>query len=65
MNVRPYLLISGVVFLLVALLHLVRVLNGWELQWGPWRVPMWISWGGAVGPGVLGVWSFRLAARVP
>jgi hypothetical protein len=35
MNTRPYLLISGVVFLLVALLHLVRVLNGWELQYGP------------------------------
>jgi len=65
MNVRPYLLISGVAFCLVAILHLLRVLNGWELQYGPWAVPMWVSWGGAVFPGILSVWAFRLAGRTP
>lgn len=63
MNARPYLLVSGVVFLLVALLHLLRALNGWELQYGPWTVPMWVSWGGTVGPVLLSVWAFLLAAR--
>ena len=65
MNARPYLLVSGVVFCLVALLHLVRVINGWGLQCGPWPVPIWVSWGGTVVPGILSVWAFRLAARVP
>lgn len=63
MKARPYLLVCAVVFLLVALLHLLRVLNGWELQYGPWPVPMWVSWGGTIGPGILGAWAFRLAAR--
>jgi hypothetical protein len=65
MNARTFLLVSGVVFCGVALLHLLRVINGWELQFGPWSVPMWVSWGGTVGPGVLCVWAFRLAARSP
>ena len=63
MNSRSYLLVSGVVFFLVALLHLLRVLNGWDLQYGPWPVPMGVSWGGTIVPGLLGVWAFRLAGR--
>ena len=65
MNARPCLLVSCVVFFLVAILHLLRVINGWELQYGPWPVPMWVSWGGTIVPGLLGVWAFRLAGRVP
>lgn len=65
MNVRPYLLVSGVLFCLVAILHLLRVVNGWELQFGPWSVPMWFSWGGTIIPGALSVWAFRLAGRTP
>ena len=65
MKARPCLLVSCVVFFLVAILHLLRVINGWELQYGPWPVPMWVSWGGTIVPGLLGVWAFRLAGRVP
>lgn len=59
---RSYLLVSGVVFALVALLHLVRVVNGWSFVVGPWDMPMSVSWLGALGPGVLAAWAFRLAA---
>jgi hypothetical protein len=63
MNTRPYLLISGTIFGVVAVFHLLRVLTGWSLDFGSWSVPMWISWLGTVGPAALSVWAFRLARR--
>ena len=63
MNARGYLVVSGSVFGLVAVLHLLRVINGWEVVVGPWSAPMAVSWLGAIFPAVLSVWAFRLATR--
>ena len=60
---RPYLLISGIVFGVVAVAHLLRVVNGWALELGPWSVPMWLSWVGSIGPAALSAWAFRLAGK--
>ena len=62
-SVRGYLLTSGIIFGLVAVLHLLRVVNGWPFQVGPWSVPMWSSWLGVLVPAVLCGWAFRLARR--
>ena len=63
MNHRTYVRISGTIFGIVAILHLLRVVNGWPLELGPRSVPMWISWCGTIGPAILCVWAFRLASR--
>jgi len=63
MNSRTYLVISGTVFGIVAVLHLLRVVNGWAMVLGPWSVPIWVSWLGTLVPAVLCVWAFRLASR--
>jgi hypothetical protein len=63
MNTRSYELISGTVFALVATAHLLRVLAGWQIDAGPWSIPMWLSWIGTIGPAALSVWAFRLASR--
>ena len=63
MNHRAYVRISGTIFGIVSILHLLRVVNGWPLELGPWSVPMWISWCGKVGPAILCVWAFRLTSR--
>ncbi len=60
---RVYLFVSGLMFAVIALLHLLRLVNGWQLELGPWSLPMWVSWGGAIGPGLLSAWGFRLATR--
>lgn len=62
MGRRNYLLISAVIFGLVAIVHLLRVLNGWPLVLGAWSVPMWGSWLGTVVPALLCVWALRLAS---
>lgn len=60
---RLYLLISGGIFGVVALLHLLRLIAAWPVQLGPWSVPMWVSWVGLVVPAILCIWAIRLATR--
>lgn len=63
MNSRLYVAVSGSVFAVVAILHLLRVVNGWEVMVGPWSAPMAVSWCGAVVAAALSVWALRLASR--
>ena len=63
MSSRAYAAVSGTVFGLVAALHLMRVVNGWAFQVGPWSVPMTVSWLGAIIPAALCWWAFRLVSR--
>jgi hypothetical protein len=58
---RSYLLISGVLFAAMALLHLLRLVYGWPAQIGTWVVPLWISGLGLVVAGGLCIWAFALA----
>ena len=43
MNQSQYITLSGVIFAIVGLLHLVRVVNDWPLSIGPWEVPLLFS----------------------
>ena len=63
MSRKAYLSISGSIFGLVALLHLLRVIYGFRFQVGPFQPPLWASWGGLIIAGLLCVWAFRLLAK--
>jgi hypothetical protein len=63
MNSRAYLAISGAVFGIVAAPHLLRVVNGWPVEVGPWTAPTAVSWLGMIIPAALCTWAFRLASR--
>ena len=63
MTIRNYMLVSGCIFALVAVLHLVRVAAGWDLIVGGWTAPVWASVLGIVVPAVLALAAFRLAPR--
>lgn len=60
---KNYCLVSGVLFALVALAHLLRVINGMSVQVDDYLVPMSVSWIGTVVPAVLAVWAFRIARQ--
>ena len=60
MNSKPYCVISGIIFLLVALAHLLRLYNGWDVNIGAEIIPMWVSWLGFIVPALLGIWAFIL-----
>ncbi len=61
MNSRPYCVISGILFCLVAIAHLLRVLFGLTVNIDAFAVPMVVSWIGFAVPAALAWWAFRLA----
>jgi len=58
---KTYVVISGALFGLIALLHAVRLVLHWPAQVGSWDVPFWVSWLGILLPGGLCIWAFLLA----
>jgi len=63
MNRRLYLIASGTVFLVVALLHLVRLVQSLPVVFGTWVVPLWLSWGGFPAAAGLCLWAYALARK--
>lgn len=63
MKSSVYFISSGIVFVVAAILHFVRLSFGLDLVLGNWMVPVWFSGAAVVIAGVLGVWSFRHAVR--
>ncbi|MFQ5937114.1 MAG: hypothetical protein ACE5LB_11985 [Acidiferrobacterales bacterium] len=63
MTYKPYCAVSGTLFSVVALAHLMRLMYGWHIQVDDLAVPMWVSWAGLFIPGLLAVWAFRVAFR--
>jgi len=60
---RAYLWITGLLFAVVALVHVLRLAYGWPVQIAGTTVPLEVSWLGLVVPGALCVWAFSLARR--
>jgi len=52
-----------VLFLIIAALHLLRIVFGWPAQIGGWSIPVWVSWLALVATGVLAALGFRQNAR--
>lgn len=55
------LMVSGVVFLLIAVVHLVRMISRVEINIGKFPVPQWFSWGAFVTTTLLATWMFYAA----
>ncbi len=54
-----YVVVSGVLFGVIAVVQAVRALNQWPVQVGGFDVPVWGSWVVTVVAGSLCVWAFR------
>ena len=61
---RTFSLITAILFLLIALLHALRLLRGWHVVIGDLSVPVWVSWLGLVVAGYLAYEGFRLSRRI-
>ena len=61
MGQKMFSIVTGVIFAVVALFHLVRIYMGWPVMIGDWSVPMWVSWIGLVVAGGLAFFGLRLA----
>jgi high-affinity Fe2+/Pb2+ permease len=53
-----YVIISGVVFGVIAAVQLMRALYQWPVQIGGFDMPVWASWIAVLVAGSLCVWAF-------
>ncbi len=60
MSNRLYLVVTAAIFLLIAIAHLVRIMDGTPIQAGGYDVPMYVSWIGLIVPGFLAGSAIRL-----
>lgn len=65
MDQRTFSFVAGLIFAIVALLHLLRIYVSWPVVVADWSVPMWVSWIGLVVAGGLAFFGLSLAARRP
>ncbi len=61
MSQRTFSLVAGLIFLLVAVAHVLRLAFKWEVILNNWPVPMWISAVALVIAAYLSYEGFRLA----
>jgi hypothetical protein len=65
MSQRTFLLVTSVIFALVAVGHLLRLTMGWPVVIGTWAAPGWISWIACLVAGALSYSGVRLRSSRP
>lgn len=58
MNKNFALTVAGIVFTIVAIVHLLRLLFSWEILIGGYVIPMWFSILGLIIAAILAIWMF-------
>ena len=53
MNNNAYRKVAGTVFAVVAVMHVLRLISGWEMAFAGWAMPIWLSVVGVVFAGWL------------
>jgi hypothetical protein len=41
---KIYASLTAALFLAMAIMHLLRIIFGWEVQIGGFAIPFWVSW---------------------
>ena len=60
MNNKAYIGLTSLIFLIIAILHSVRLLYGWPAEIGSFAMPTWISWFAILIAGYLSWSGFKL-----
>jgi len=63
MSTPLFLAVSGAIFSVIGLLHVARIVGGWDAHVGTFEAPMWVSWVAAAVSGYLAYSAFRLKGR--
>jgi len=63
MDAKTFSLVAGVIFAVVALLHLLRIFKEWPIIIGDWSVPKSASWIALIVAGGLALLGLRLGQR--
>ena len=55
---NAYAAVSTLIFAVVAIAHLVRIINRWSVVIGPYNISMNVSWAALVVSALLAIWGF-------
>lgn len=64
MKERTYLLVAGIIFTVVAVVHLFRIFFGADFVILGWDAPLWLSWVGTAVTAYLAYASYRFAMHM-
>ncbi|MFI4970879.1 MAG: hypothetical protein ACHP7D_11800 [Lysobacterales bacterium] len=63
MKTQTFVMISTIIFGLVAIVHLLRIMQGWAVQLGPYTIPAAASWLGLLVAAALCAWGIACLRR--
>jgi hypothetical protein len=63
MSQITFSLVAGMIFLLIAVMHVLRLALKWEVVLNDRSVPMWVSWLALVVAGFLAFEGLKLGGR--
>ncbi len=63
MTQKTFSLIAGLIFLVIALMHVLRLAFEWQATLAGRAMPMWVSWVAILVAGYLAYEGFRLGTR--
>jgi uncharacterized membrane protein YecN with MAPEG domain len=55
---NAYAAVSALIFAIVAVMHLIRLVNRWTVAIGPYNVSMNVSWVALVVSALIAIWGF-------
>jgi len=64
MTSKPYLFVTGLLFLVFAMAHLFRLVFALPVQIDDWTIPVWVSWLPFAGAALLSIWGFQLSKSI-
>jgi hypothetical protein len=65
MNQGAFVLVTSSLFALIAVLHALRLIYGWNVTIGEWTVPVWVSAVGFLIAGYLALQGLLLRRKQP
>ncbi|HVZ12711.1 MAG TPA: hypothetical protein VG965_06810 [Patescibacteria group bacterium] len=63
LDTKSYIKVTKVIFAIVGLVHLLRLLMGFDLVIGGWVAPMWISLFGVIIPWYIAYNGYQLVSK--
>ena len=64
MNTKAYLIVSTLIFAVVAVMHLLRLVLGWPVVLGMTSIPLWVSMLAVLVSAGVAIWGLSLMRRV-
>jgi hypothetical protein len=63
MKTKAYLIVSTIIFTVVAVMHLIRLTLGWPAVLGTWNVPLSVSLVAVLVSASVAMWGMSLVRR--